>query len=340
MATKASGNYILMFDIGGTYLRGAAETVSPSGQHRTARRLTPNFLDRSDLSADELIDAVLQEMASLARELLGDAVPTAVVVGWPGPVTPFGVSLRSPTILGPTLDRPVDIGRRAARLWPAAQVVVMNDLTCAGYAYVGAGFRDFCIFTVGSGIANKIFSHGQPMLGPNGRGGEVGHLAAWRGSRWLPGLVEERIHLGDVASGRGTLQVAQLLAQREPATFRRSVLGQLPVSFDNEALAEAFNLEDEFARRAIRLSAEALAHAIASVHVLVGCEQIFLTGGFAVALGEPYRRMLLDEAREFTWDLGQDWDAIIKLGDDADGLRGGEVFARDVLLPKLSQSAA
>lgn len=333
---------VLVFDVGGTNIRGgvcdgaeAAPTLLA-----TRRRPTWSFLTRPDLDADELLDGILREMRRLGRILAGGASPAAVVVGWPGPIAPDGTVLRSPTVLGPRLDRPLPMGAMLARLWPGSRVAVLNDLTCAGYAYVGAGYRDFCILTVGSGIANKVFVDDRPLLGPGGRGGEIGHLAARLPPDCPPEAAEPGIHLGDLASGRGTLALGRRLAAARPEAFARSSLaaadgggGGPAAGFGNEALVAAFHAGDGFAREVVGFAAAALGHALASVHVTTGTERLVLTGGFATALGEPYRRLLVAGAARQAWDLGQDWDAMIELGDDADGLAGAAVYAARELLP-------
>lgn len=322
----------LVFDIGGTNVRGAlCDSASPR-LVRTLRRPTPNFLSHPNADADSLIDGTLVEVVAIARELTDDRPPGAIAVGWPGPITPDGTVLRSPTVLGPAHDRPIAVGRLLAQIWPQARIAVLNDLTCAGYAYVGLGYRDFCIFTVGSGIANKVFVDARPLLGPEGRGGEAGHLAAHFSSVRPDGLVPMDAHLGDIASGRGTLWLGRELARLEPEEFARSVLASQGPPFGNEALVAAFHAGDGFARRVVGLGARALGHAIASIHVLVGTERIVLTGGFATALGEEYRAMLVARARQCAWDIGQDWDRMIELGQEMDGLAGAAVYARRELL--------
>lgn len=322
----------LVFDIGGTNVRGALCDDTSPRILRTLRRPTPNFLSHPQADADGLIEGTLAELVAITRELTDDHAPGAVVVGWPGPIAPDGTVLRSPTVLGPAHDRPVAVGRLLASIWPRARIAVLNDLTCAGYAYVGLGYRDFCIFTVGSGIANKVFVDARPILGPGGRGGEAGHLVAHFGEDCPADLVPPESHLGDVASGRGTLTLGRALARLEPRAFARSVLAGEGPQFANEALVAAFHGGDRFARRIVKLAAQALGHAIASVHAIVGSERIVLTGGFATALGEEYRVLLVERARQCTWEVGQDWDAMIELGQEVDGLAGAAVYARRELL--------
>jgi glucokinase len=322
----------LVFDIGGTNVRGALCDGASPRILRTIRRPTPNFLSHPDADADSLIESTLAEVVAITRELTEDCSPGTIVVGWPGPIAPDGTVLRSPTVLGPEHDRPIAVGRLLSRIWPMARIAVLNDLTCAGYAYVGLGYRDFCIFTVGSGIANKVFVDARPILGPGGRGGEAGHLAAHFGADCPNGMVPPESHLGDVASGRGTLRLGRELARLEPDAFSRSKLAGEGPQFANEALVAAFHAGDRFARRIVGLATQALGHAIASVHAIVGTEHIVLTGGFATALGEDYRAMLVERARQCTWEVGQDWNAMIELGQEVDGLTGAAVYARRELL--------
>src|SRR4051794_33712200 len=107
---------LLAFDIGGTNLRGAACDPATGRPLRIVAHPTPNFLDRPGWDAERLFGAAVEGMAAVGRALIGSVAPPAVAVGWPGPVTPDGTALRSPTILGPALDRPLPVGAAAARL--------------------------------------------------------------------------------------------------------------------------------------------------------------------------------------------------------------------------------
>src|SRR5947209_2482822 len=204
-----AGHPVLVFDIGGTNVRGAVCDPGSGRPVDSTWRATPNYLDLPDRNAERLFAATVAEMAAAGHELTGGAPPAAVVVGWPGPVTPDGTALRSPTILGPGLDRPLPVGAAAAEIWPGSRVATLNDLSAAGYAYVGKGCPDFCIVTVGSGIGNKVFVDGRPLVGPGGRGGEIGHGLAHMAADCPAGVVEPGARLGEVASGRGALRLAR-----------------------------------------------------------------------------------------------------------------------------------
>jgi predicted NBD/HSP70 family sugar kinase len=335
-----AGHPVLVFDIGGTNVRGAVCDPGSGRPVETAWRATPNYLDHPGWDAERLFAATLDEMAAVGHELAGSVPPAAVIVGWPGPVAPDGTALRSPTILGPEIDRVLPVGAAATDLWPTSEVATLNDLSAAGYAYVGRGCGDFCVVTVGSGIGNKVFVDGRPLVGPGGRGGEIGHGLAHMPADCPGGAVEPGARLGEVASGRGALRLAGRLARACPEAFADSRLAPSGGDFDERALVGAFLGGDAFARRAVELAAVPLGRALAGLHVGVGTERFVLTGGFATALGERYRRLVAAAARDGCWDVGQDWDGMVEIGSEEDGLVGGGVYAVRELLGRGVRVAA
>jgi C7-cyclitol 7-kinase len=44
---------------------------------------------------------------------------------------------------------------------------------------------------------------------------------------------------------------------------------------------------------------------LATIHVALGIERFVIIGGFALALGEGYRRQLVRAAQDSYWRLGQ-----------------------------------
>ena len=79
----------------------------------------------------------------------------------------------------------------------------------------------------------------------------------------------------------------------------------------------------------VREGARLLGRALAGIHTATGVERFIVFGGFALALGEGYRRELARAAAEACWDLGQAWDRLIELGCHGDdhGLIGAAHFA-------------
>lgn len=314
---RSARDAIVVLDIGGTTTR-AARLDPATGEHRRVHRApTPNYLTHAGTPPDRLVEILGRSIEHAVGTVLEGAPPDCIIVGYPGPVSGFGVAVRSPTILGPHCMYRVDVAAMLSKPWPNAVIRVLNDLTCAGYSFVRAGQRNFCVLTVGSGIGNKIFLDGSPCVGDHGFGGEIGHVKV--SPRQGTPVADLRADLGEIASGRGTVWLARLWAQRRPEDFRDSAMACLrPDSADwvwSEHLVAAFHRSDKLATAIVQTAAQPLAAALAHIHLGCGLLSFFVTGGFASALGEEYRRILVRLLRECTWDLGQDWDSMIVLSE-------------------------
>jgi predicted NBD/HSP70 family sugar kinase len=310
---------ILVFDIGGTSMRAALFNASTGCISAIHRRNSPNHLNQPDSAA--LASKILKELVDLGAEAAGNRRPDSVCIAFPGPLDPEGNTLAAPTLLGGGRVSSFPVTAIAAGLWPSARVHVLNDLTAAGYRYAEE-LRDFCILTVGSGIGHKVFLNGGPQVGPGGRGGEIGHLRIDMSADALPCDCGGKGHLGALASGRGTLRLARRRASSEPGAFAKSVAGDLsrgdPERLDNIMLVQAFHAGDDWIRAVVREAAGRLGQGLAAIHLTLGIETFIVTGGFAQALGEEYRGLLVEGAQAAGWDLGQDWDRMIRFGAAAD----------------------
>jgi glucokinase len=316
---RAAPRCVLAVEIGGTTTR--IGYLRPGhGEARIERMPTPNYLTHPGKDAPGILSLLAAQIAQSARGM-GAANADVVVVAWPGPVID-GMALRSPTILGPHLDRRHDVGAQMRAQFPAARVHVLNDLTCAGYHFVSRGFLDFCIVTVGSGIGNKVFLGGEPQIGTHGYGGEIGHLRMGAGPGAPPRA--RHVELGAIASGRGTLWLARGWEASPGAdTEHESV-----TLAESEAFVAAFRAGDARAAGIVEAGAQSLALALGTLHLGIGLMHFIIVGGFAKALGEGYREMLVRLCRDLTWDVGQDWDRMILLGTPGcdEGLSGALHF--------------
>jgi C7-cyclitol 7-kinase len=317
VARSARDRPTIVLDIGGTTTR-VARLDPATGEHDRVRRApTPNYLTHAGTPPDRIVEMLARSIEREVAAVLEEEPPDCIVVGYPGPVSSFGVAVRSPTILGPQSVYRVDMAAVLSELWPDAVIRVLNDLTCAGYSFVRAGQRDFCVLTVGSGIGNKIFLDGSPYVGAHGFGGEIGHVKV-SPKQGTP-VADLRADLGEIASGRGTVWLAKLWAQRRPEDFCDSAMACLrPDCADrhwSEQLVAAFRCSDPLARAIVETAAQPLAAALAHIHLGCGLVRFFVTGGFASALGEEYRRTLVRMLRECAWELGQDWDSMVVLSE-------------------------
>lgn len=306
----------LVFDIGGTRTRAGLFDPAQSTLIRSASSATPNHLDHPESSFEELRARLLSEMHRLANEVAEGHTVSEIGVGFAGPVDPAGNVLAAPTIWGPPLDRPYPLARDLALRWPGARIHIMNDVTAAGYRYLRAKADAFCIVTVSSGIGNKVFANGRPLVGVNGLGGELGHL---RVDPSMDAPVCEcggRGHLGAVSSGRAALEFARR-RRSEPRTE----------GLTSVELVAAFHRGERWAVEVIEHGAGPLGWALAAMHLGLGIERFVLVGGFALALGGAYRTLLAEAAAARSWGRPADWTSRVELGlnDDCSGLIGAGI---------------
>jgi C7-cyclitol 7-kinase len=329
VSAAGSDPTVLVVEVGGTSLRAACFDRARRALASRCAVATPNHLrgERAGLQ-----DEVLRAMADTARRALAGRRPAAVAVAYPGPLDGDGRVLATPTVVGAGDGEPFALRPACEALWPGARVHTMNDMTAAGYRYVAAGMCDFAVVTVGSGIGHKVFLDGRPRVGRNGRGGELGHLRVDLSPDAPRCECGRRGHLGALASGRGTVAAVRRRARRDPAAFAGSALGRAVgdvEAVDGPAVAAAFHAGDPFTVAVVREGVRYLGVGLAAIHVDTGVERIVLVGGFARALGEPYRRLVVAAAGDACWSIGQDWDAIVRPGepDDDSGLLGAGLFA-------------
>lgn len=324
----------LVFDIGGTNLRAGRYSCNLQEVVDFRKIRTPNIwnTDTNGLPYKQLINS----MAEFARQLFPDDAPQVVTIGFPGPITPGGDILSSPTICGSQFSGTKSLYFDLKTLWPGSKVNIINDVSAAGYFLKRIYADDFCVITVSSGIGSKLFVDGKPYTGLMGRGGEIGH---WVTDSTADGLRCEcggKGHLASIASGRGCLAFAKSQAKLDPSSFQKSAPGKITNSnyeeITNEILVTSYLNDDKWTRAIINRTAKELAKVIALIHTIAGIEIFIIIGGFSIALGEPYRRALVKSAKEFCWNLGQDWDKMIKIGPKETelGLLGAGVFSENV----------
>jgi C7-cyclitol 7-kinase len=323
----------VVFDVGGTTLRAARYLPAEGRLERIARVAAPTLWNSSEPGFESIWHRLRSEMTMLVESVLEGRNPDIVAVAFPGPLDPNGMLLAAPTVWGSLGNTAFPLRDQLASLWPDTVVLVLNDVTAAGYRYVSLGVSDFCLVTVSSGIGNKVFLGGSPVVGPFGRGGEIGHLRVDYSGDALECDCGVPGHLGAVGSGRGVLAAALRRARISPEAFSASVLARKTDTgtprFDSVELAAAFRAGDAWATDVIDHAAAGLGRALAAIHAAIGVERFIIIGGFAFSLGESYRLRVVAAAALSCWSIGQDWDQMATFGidDDDAGLLGAGHYA-------------
>ena len=332
-------NRCIVFDIGGTSVRAANYDPQTRTIGDILHHDTPNHHIMPGCSLDERSQHLYTAMEKLVDSLCGDTPPQSIGCAFPGPIDPDGNVLSVPTVFGGESTKPRPVGRELASRWPTAHIELLNDVTAAGYYYLNSPTESFCITTVSSGVGNKVFINGEPVVGPVGRGGEIGHVVVDPSPNAPPCDCGGHGHLGGIASGRGTLASVVRAAQSDPSGFKRSALYEsvegVIDSITNEHIAAAYRAEDQWVSSQMQCAAEPLARVLATIHSAIGIERFVMMGGFALALGGRYVTLLAELCQTNCWNLGQDWNQMLELGTAGD--RAGLIGAGHAAMTHLER---
>jgi glucokinase len=161
-------NAVLAVDLGGTNVRMAAVDSDGRILHST-RRPTP-----SGVTGAQLCDLFVEMAAECGSA--ANAKFDAIGIGVPANVTETGVLQHLPNI--PTLEG-ADLRSEATQKLKMP-VVLENDATAAaiGEHWLGAakGIDNWFMMTLGTGIGGGVFVNGEPLRGPDGGAGKLGHI--------------------------------------------------------------------------------------------------------------------------------------------------------------------
>jgi glucokinase len=256
----------------------------------TARTEAPSFERYPGVSWSELRAKLVDEMSALRAVLDPQGLLGSAAVAFPGPVDGEGRVLAAPPLWGPLGDYPYALGRDLGAAWGGASVRVMNDVTAAGYRYMRGLDDEFCLVTISTGIGNKVFVGGRPLLGRSGRGGEIGHLQVDASPSAAPCDCGGRGHLAAVASGRGMQRRGRAWAGAGDGQFLGSSLAsrRAPALLTAEDLAEAYRSGDAWAASVVKDGVEALGAVLASIHLAIGVDRVIFIGGVSFGLGPRF----------------------------------------------------
>lgn len=315
-----------MFDIGGTFVRAGLYAMGKGLIGETVRVEAQNFITE-DISLEVLQGNVVETCTKITKQLEAankDIHVGAVGIGFPGPIGPGGVVLKAPSLWG-ELSTPYPLKEKISKKLSGYDIVIINDLTAAGYRYIDLAGGTFCIFTISSGVGCKVFWEGKVLLNNNGFGGEIGHHFYGADFTQIPCDCGERGHIANISSGRGILKISNVLRERKPELFKKSVLNN-GTEFSTYELVEAIKGKDAFALYLLREAIKPIAASISSLYGFIGVDRYVIVGGFAAAIGEKYIEILKEEVKNMRMfgASEQDVDRMVIGGhrDDNSGLIG------------------
>jgi glucokinase len=304
--------YLMGIDVGGTTVK--------IGQFDLEGKLLGKWdlpTDRSDRGSH-----ILEQIhASLAERLDLEEVK-GIGFGVPGPVSE-GIVFNCVNLGWGSTNVEQEFRRYLKN--PDIQVKVSNDanVAAAGEVFQGAakGYRNVCLFTLGTGVGGGIIVDGKLVDGVNGIGGELGHLLVDRAGRFSCNCGKKGC-LETVASATGIVNLAKLHMAQDPTSLLHK--------FETFSAKRVFDLAkagDRAALKAVDEAADYLAYA-ASLVTLVNNPEIFVFGGGVSAAGQ----FLLDLIEKHYPDyvrpfLQKGHFALASLGNDA-GMYGAAFLVR------------
>ena len=136
---------------------------------------------RADVCPEEEAGGILRQIEPLGRELIDRHRPTAIGIGFGGPVD----AEDGRTIVSHQVEGWADFALAAwCRETFGLPTAISNDADAAGLAEAlfgaGRGHRVVFYITVGSGIGGALVVDGR-VYGSGGIASEIGHLRAWTG---------------------------------------------------------------------------------------------------------------------------------------------------------------
>ncbi|MFH1994890.1 MAG: ROK family protein, partial [Nitrospinota bacterium] len=161
--------YFIGLDVGGTNIRGGA--VSAEGKILYKSKMATNVSRGRQEVADNIL-ALTHSIVSYIK-----TPPSAIGIGVAGLIRgEEGIIAESPNFpdwIEYDLKTPLE---KALKL----KVVVENDANAAaigeGWLGAGAGEKNFCLLTLGTGIGGGVFLGGKIWRGVDGMAGELGHI--------------------------------------------------------------------------------------------------------------------------------------------------------------------
>jgi predicted NBD/HSP70 family sugar kinase len=279
-------------DLGGTFLRCAVSSDAGDISDLATQRLDRVPSSRDPQTVWEQLFTAIADFARADHAGLNAADPIALAL--PGPIADRARLIGAPTVVGRTGEIPDVVG--IVRERTGRPVYLLNDVSAASWYFLTSERADrFLVVTVSSGIGSKLVDRAHPdrVLDGWSYSGEIGHLAVADGADAPLCDCGGRGHLGAIASGRGTENLARHMSRRDPASFLRSLCATsfgatLERLTNEEHLVPAALQGDPWAWSVITEAQEPLAQVLATAIVAASLQRVLVIGGFAVSLDDRY----------------------------------------------------
>ncbi len=333
---------VVAFDIGGTNTR--AGLVGSNGQimRPVLKEKTPTVATNKEVSPDLLPGVLVGNMARMANEFR-EARPSMIAVSMAGPITSEGVVIRSPNIW----EEFVTNYNMQAAITEATGLpaMVVNDMvapTMRESRYgLAQGLDSFFLVTVSTGVGSKLFSGGRVLMGEGGICGEIGHMVIDPTSDIECKCGYGRGHLESLASGEAAEIFARQFCTENREQYFRSYLNVLsqnhPEIITNTMLNQSANRDHDLIGRILQQVVSPLAMGINHVWNMSAFQRLFIIGGFALGMGDPYLVTLKAEIKKLGLmgvpqsEMDAFLDRLIAWGadDDSSGIIGAAAAAFD-----------
>jgi glucokinase len=266
----------LGIDIGGTWTKYGA--IDTEGHILFADRARTRGAEGQKATLDGIVDCARAMMDWAKR---AGHTPVSVGIGSPGTINPATKKVQPPT---PNLT--TIIGINLAKLVEDATGLptdVDNDANCAAWAEycygAGRGIDNLICVTVGSGIGSGFIIDGHIYSGPNGSGGEMGHITIdWQGP---PCPCGNRGCLETFTSANAMMRKATNAAKSNPSGMLATKKEGDTVSI--AALFECVRSGDKEATSIIEESSAQLGFGILNAVQILDPDAILIGGGAADA---------------------------------------------------------
>ena len=282
----------------------------------------PNYQRVGELGARpaDLPQMTVNVLRELLRPMIDEFGIRKLGYSIAGPVTEEGVVLKGAQLWGETVTGVRYRDLLEEELGLLGGVVLGNDMWAAAHDIMAHGgawsppfnVESFCVITVSSGVGSKVVLKGDIQLGVSGTGGEIGHMPILHPDEMIPGRIcgcggRYCLEAGSSGNANAYRTKAEAESPAVQATFaasaelidriRRIDLSPSPdlperVRAINGVVIEGGKQNDSFALHVLDRTIRPIARAVAALEVQLNIGNFYFVGGFALALGETFLRIL------------------------------------------------